>query len=79
MPEGIRRRRNRGHDTLQAMMIARALKKATPRWTGPVIRAPREQLPPLHLTWRCLNPHCREWTHDGAHARGRCNYCQTAR
>ncbi len=30
-----------------------------------------------HLTWFCWQ--CRNWTMDGAHLRGRCNWCDCPR
>lgn len=46
-------------------------------WTGPVERVDSIALrrPCLQLTWRCANEFCRNWTMDGAHEYGRCNFC----
>ena len=35
--------------------------------------------PCLHLTWRCANEHCRQWTMNGSWLTGRCNFCFTPR
>ena len=49
-------------------------------------RAPAREAPPrphgplsVFETWRCVNPHCREWTMADAKRTGRCNFCGTKR
>lgn len=46
-------------------------------WTGPVERRAerdyRERS--THLTWRCQNPSCGQFTMHGAWRTGRCNFC----
>lgn len=68
--------------------------KDEPEWTGPVVRLEqltdeelralggyaRDERPrSVHLTWRCTNPFCGNWTMNGAWRTGRCNFCQTTR
>jgi hypothetical protein len=55
--------------------------EAPPAWTGPVVRRDPDVVrqPSVQLTWRCSNRHCRQFTMNGAHATGRCNFCQTPR
>ena len=50
-------------------------------WTGPVERVDSVALrkPCIQLTWRCVNRFCRNWTMNGAHEHGHCNFCQEPR
>jgi hypothetical protein len=50
-------------------------------WTGHVERRDPEavRVQSVQLTWRCNGPHCRQWTMNGAHIVGRCNFCNTPR
>lgn len=52
-----------------------------PAWTGPVERRDPDVVRQrsVHLTWRCANEFCRQWTMNGAHQRDRCNFCNTKR
>lgn len=60
--------------------IARMIDNRTP-FTGSVIRrAPADyQRRSVHLTWRCVNEYCGNWTMNGAYLVGRCNFCSTPR
>lgn len=48
-------------------------------WTGPVERRDPAsyQRRSVHETWACRS--CRNWTTDGAHLVGRCNWCGEGR
>lgn len=50
-------------------------------FTGTVIRRDEREYrkPSVHLTWRCGNRFCREWTMNKSYVTGRCNFCFTPR
>lgn len=69
-------------------------KHGAPAWEGDVVRlealtdderiekggrARTDRPPSIHETWRCVNRWCNQWTMNGAHLRGRCNFCQEPR
>jgi hypothetical protein len=62
-----------------ARAIAIMVQRTVRPWVGPVERRDpnvvRERS--VHLTWMCQ--HCRQWTMNGAHRIGRCNFCNTSR
>lgn len=53
----------------------------TPPWTGPVVRRDPDAVRTTSVqhTWRCAGAFCGQWTMDGAHLTGRCNFCGTPR
>ena len=64
-----------------AKWIVRAAAGELEPWTGAVERrAPATyQERSIHYTWMCENPHCRQWTMNGAWRYGICNFCATPR
>lgn len=87
---GARKRRNHGP---LGIAVPETDNLDVKKWKGQVIRLADlssdarvalgdQTLTPsasAHETWMCRAPYCRQWTTNGAHRRGRCNWCDEPR